>query len=55
HSQVQLYMEGPFDKTITFLTVGSRGEDVAIPELYPDVDALGYLGGRTLGELLDAE
>ncbi len=55
HSQVQLYMEGPLDKTVTFLTVGERDEDVAIPELYGDVGALGYLGGRTLGELLDAE
>lgn len=55
HSQVQLYMEGPFDKTVTFLALGQPPEDVAIPELYGDIDALGYLGGRTLGELMDAE
>jgi glucose-6-phosphate isomerase len=55
HSQVQLYMEGPFDKTVTFLTARSAGVDVAIPRIYEDVDELGYLGGRTLGELLDAE
>jgi glucose-6-phosphate isomerase len=55
HSQVQLYMEGPFDKTIAFLAVAERERDVAIPRLYQDVNALGYLGGRTLGELLDAE
>jgi glucose-6-phosphate isomerase len=55
HSQVQLYMEGPFDKTITFLAVRDTGLDVAIPEVYADVDELAYLGGRTLGELLDAE
>ncbi len=55
HSQVQLYMEGPFDKTITFLAVGERARDVEIPSLYGDVPALGYLGGHTLGGLLDAE
>ena len=55
HSQVQLYMEGPFDKTITFLTARTLPEDLAIPRSYESVDELGYLGGRTLGELLDAE
>ena len=55
HSQVQLYIEGPFDKTITFLTAREGGLDLAIPEVYGDVDELSDLGGRTLGELLDAE
>jgi glucose-6-phosphate isomerase len=55
HSQVQLYMEGPYDKTITFVTELGRKEDVEIPNLYPDVGELGYLGGHTLGELLRVE
>ena len=55
HSQVQLYMEGPFDKTVTFLTARTLPVDLAIPQAYADVPELGYLGGRTLGELLDAE
>ncbi len=56
HSQAQLYVEGPFDKTITFLTVAKAGEDVAIPpDQYPEIDALAYLGGKTLGTLLHAE
>jgi glucose-6-phosphate isomerase len=55
HSQVQLYVEGPFDKTITFLTVDEQREDVAIPGSYESVDALSYLGGHSLGELLRAE
>jgi glucose-6-phosphate isomerase len=55
HSQVQLYMEGPFDKTVTFLAIGERDLDVPIPSLYDDIEALGYLGGSTLGQLLDAE
>jgi glucose-6-phosphate isomerase len=55
HSQVQLYMEGPFDKTVTFLTAAQPGSDLQIPRVYEDVDELGYLAGRSLGELLDAE
>jgi glucose-6-phosphate isomerase len=55
HSQVQLYMEGPFDKTICFLGERQPAEDVKIPELYGDVNELGYLGGHTLGELLRTE
>jgi glucose-6-phosphate isomerase len=55
HSQVQLFMEGPFDKVITFITVGDFSADVTIPsrpDLPPD---LSYLSGHTLGELLRAE
>ena len=62
HSQVQLFMEGPFDKVITFVRLERFGEEVAIPdlgggaaagsELPPD---LAYLPGHTLGELLNAE
>lgn len=55
HSQVQLYMEGPFDKTITFLKVADTPDDVAIPPEYPDVPSLAYLGGASLGRLLEAE
>jgi glucose-6-phosphate isomerase len=55
HSQVQLYIEGPFDKTVTLLATGTHEDDVAIPAAYPNLDELGYLGGHSLGELLDAE
>jgi glucose-6-phosphate isomerase len=55
HSQVQLYMEGPFDKTITFLSVREFASDVQIPRSYETVDELGYLGGSSLGTLLSAE
>jgi glucose-6-phosphate isomerase len=55
HSQAQLYMEGPFDKTVTLLAARDRAIDVAIPEAYPDIDAIAYLGGQSLGRLIDAE
>jgi glucose-6-phosphate isomerase len=55
HSQVQLYIEGPFDKTVAFLTTRDFGEDVAIPAAYEQIASISYLGGHTLGELLQAE
>jgi glucose-6-phosphate isomerase len=55
HSQVQLYMEGPFDKTITFVIERDRADDIEIPAVYPDIDELAYLGGHSLGELLRVE
>jgi glucose-6-phosphate isomerase len=55
HSQVQLFMEGPYDKVITFVTVDDLGVDVPIPSR-PDLPSdLEYLPGHTLGELLRAE
>ena len=55
HSQVQLYVEGPFDKWFTFLSVERPDHTVEIPAQYSDRDALAYLGGRGLGELFEAE
>jgi glucose-6-phosphate isomerase len=55
HSQVQLFMEGPYDKVITFVVVDDLGEDLQIPPR-PDLPAdLAYLPGHSLGGLLRAE
>ncbi|HKR07758.1 MAG TPA: glucose-6-phosphate isomerase [Gemmatimonadaceae bacterium] len=55
HAQVQLFMEGPADKTVTFVAVRERATDVRIPAGFSDVKELGYLGGHSLGELIDIE
>jgi glucose-6-phosphate isomerase len=55
HSQVQLFMEGPADKTVTFLRLDRGGDDVTIPPIEPGEKALAFLGGHSLGELLDVE
>ncbi len=55
HSQVQLFMEGPLDKTVTFVAVRDREQEAKIPSLHSDIPELGYLGGHSLGELLDIE
>jgi len=55
HSQMQLYVEGPFDKWFTLLAIEDGGPDVPIPPAYEDLEGLAYLGGRSLGELFRAE
>lgn len=55
HSKVQLFMEGPPDKTVSFIAVAEESVRVEIPALHGDVKELGYLGGHRLGELLDIE
>ncbi len=55
HSQVQLFMEGPYDKVITFLGLERFPEDVNIPVAASAPADLAYLGGHTLAGLLQAE
>jgi glucose-6-phosphate isomerase len=55
HSKVQLFMEGPPDKTVTFISVADTGADLTIPKLHSNVTELGYLAGHQLGELLSIE
>lgn len=55
HSKVQLFMEGPADKTVSFIGVEEGATDVLIPRLHADIPELAYLGGHQLGELLDIE
>jgi len=52
HSQLQLYRAGPHDKMVTLVRPTER-EDTPIPET--DLEGLSYLGGASLGELIDAE
>jgi glucose-6-phosphate isomerase len=56
HSQLQLYADGPDDKVYVFVAPAERGADIEIPggEL-AGIDAYGYLAGRRMGELIDAE
>ncbi len=55
HSQVQLYVEGPFDKVVCFLETQTFEKDVAIPNVFTDMPGASYLGGHTLGGLLATE
>ena len=55
HSQVQLYTEGPFDKVVTFLSVGNYRTEVKIPHGCEDIPDVAFLGGHTMNELITAE
>ncbi|RJP17745.1 MAG: glucose-6-phosphate isomerase [Candidatus Abyssobacteria bacterium SURF_5] len=55
HSQLQLYMEGPFDKVVTFLAVRSYPREIKIPSAFREMEGISYLGGQPLGDLLKAE
>ena len=55
HSLLQLLMEGPADKVVLFITVDDPGASVLIPDRHSEIDALSYLGGHSLGDLLATE
>jgi glucose-6-phosphate isomerase len=57
HSSLQLMMEGPKDKVVTFVRVARPRADVSItvPEAYRAHAEIAYLDGHTMGELIDAE
>ncbi len=54
HSQIQLYNEGPNDKIITLIRVKEFDTLLEIPKIF-EYTGVGYLGGKTVNELLDAE
>jgi len=54
HSQIQLYNEGPNDKVINFIRVEEFDTTVEIPKIF-EYTGIGYLGGRTINDLLNAE
>jgi len=53
HSQLQLYIDGPKDKCITFLYHG--GEKRGIPDSIPYITDLEYLAGKDMKDLFYAE
>jgi glucose-6-phosphate isomerase len=55
HSQLQLYMEGPFDKVITFIKVDKPRQDVDIPYPLSYETPLNYLSGHSFGQLIGFE
>ena len=55
HSQVQLYIEGPYDKVITFISVQQYACEMPIAHGCEDIPDVGFLGGHTMQELIQAE
>ncbi len=55
HSLLQLFNEGPFDKTITFIRVENYANKVELPPVLHGYNELEYLGGHTMEELMKTE
>ena len=55
HSQLQLFLDGPGHALVTFLDTASAGTGAVIPKDAAKRLGAGYLAGRTLGDLVDAE
>lgn len=55
HSQLQLWMEGPEDKVVTFIRVDDYAVDFTIPMVFAEIEGTSYLSGHTLSELIKAE
>ncbi len=54
HSQIQLYNEGPNDKLINFIRVKEFDTVLEIPKIF-EYTGIGYLGGKTINDLINAE
>lgn len=55
HSQIQLYNEGPLDKSVTFVELDDFGVDMRLPEPWPDIEGVSYFAGHTMKEIAHAE
>lgn len=55
HSQVQLYVEGPNDKVVTFLEVEKFENNTPLKNHFTYIQEFNYFEGKTLGQLLNAE
>ncbi len=55
HSQLQLYLDGPRDKMFTVIMLGTKRAGAGIDPELADDDALAYLRGKTMGDLMEAE
>ncbi len=53
HSQLQLYLDGPRDKFFTLVTIDRAGTGAALGD--SGDEALAYLAGRSMGDLMEAE
>ena len=56
HSFLQLVMQGPRDKSVTFLKVEDFEKDIKIPDINLEhIQKCDYVNGRSFNELLNAE
>ena len=54
HSQLQLYLDGRNDKLISLITCPTAGSGLTIPDSFAKEAGMPNIGGRPIGDLLDA-
>ena len=55
HSQLQLFMDGPPEIAITLVRVASRGTGQTIDPAMAATAGIGFMGGKTVGDVVDAQ
>jgi glucose-6-phosphate isomerase len=55
HSQLQLFRDGPGKSLYTILTTDTKGQGLVAPRERAEALGLGYLAGKPMGDLVDAE
>lgn len=55
HSQLQLYMDGPREHMLNVVRVSSRGVGPAIDKAMAETAGIGFMGGKTVGDVVDAQ
>jgi glucose-6-phosphate isomerase len=55
HSQLQLFMDGPPEIAVTLVRVASRGAGQAIDPTMAATAGIGFMGGKTIGDVVDAQ
>ena len=55
HSQLQLFMDGPREIAITIIRVASKGTGPTLDAGMATTAGLGFLGGKTIGDIVDAQ
>ena len=55
HAQLQLFLEGPNDKLMLFLRIEKHSPEIRLGDFDWDGFGAGYVHGKTLGEVIDAQ
>jgi len=55
HSLMQLFLDGPADKLMNIIQLPTSGTGPKIPDSYRSDPQLGYLAGRTVGDMTDCQ
>ena len=55
HSQLQLFMDGPREHLVTLIRVPTAGTGPMIDAEMAEMAGAGYMGGKTIGDVVDAQ